>query len=66
MRRFSSAEAVRSIVDRSALNKVITGTATLADLAADNQAKSEGDESAVHDFVDLLDEFQFWFNILTP
>ena len=48
------------------LDDVILGTAPLADQIADGRAQVEGDEQALHDFVGLLDDFEFWFNIVTP
>jgi alkyl sulfatase BDS1-like metallo-beta-lactamase superfamily hydrolase len=29
-------------------------------------AKVQGNESALHEFIGLLDSFEFWFNIVTP
>ena len=29
-------------------------------------ATIEGDGQALHDFIALLDEFEFWFDIVTP
>ncbi|MBS1678812.1 MAG: MBL fold metallo-hydrolase [Actinobacteria bacterium] len=53
-------------IDRSALNRVILGAAKLDDLLADGTAKIDGDAQALHDLLGLLDEFEFWFNIVTP
>ena len=53
-------------IDRTALNGVILGTAKVLDLVAAGQASIDGDVDALHRFVDLLDEFDFWFNIVTP
>ena len=56
----------RVTIARADLDDVILGVAPLADQVADGRAKIEGDEQALHDFVGLLDEFEFWFNIVTP
>ncbi len=53
-------------IDRGALNDVILGTAKLVDQIQDERAELDGDPQALHDLVDLLDEFEFWFNIVTP
>ena len=53
-------------VDRADLNAVILGTATLLEQIADGRASVSGDEAVLHDLIDLLDEFEFWFNIVTP
>ncbi|MCB0830400.1 MAG: MBL fold metallo-hydrolase [Solirubrobacterales bacterium] len=66
-RRGASEEADATVtIDRSDLNDVILGTAPLTDQIADGRAKIEGDEEALHDLIGLLDDFEFWFNIVTP
>jgi alkyl sulfatase BDS1-like metallo-beta-lactamase superfamily hydrolase len=53
-------------IDRSALNEVILGTAELEGLIGDGTAKIDGDAQALQHILGLLDEFEFWFNIVTP
>lgn len=53
-------------INRAALNEVILGTAPLLDQIADGRASVAGDEEALHELIGLLDEFGFWFNIVTP
>jgi alkyl sulfatase BDS1-like metallo-beta-lactamase superfamily hydrolase len=53
-------------IERSHLNEVILGQAKLAELIDAGTANVEGDPQAFHDLIDLLDEFEFWFNIVTP
>jgi alkyl sulfatase BDS1-like metallo-beta-lactamase superfamily hydrolase len=53
-------------INRSDLNNVITGQANVPDLVAAGTASVTGDASAIHDLVELLDTFEFWFNIVTP
>jgi alkyl sulfatase BDS1-like metallo-beta-lactamase superfamily hydrolase len=53
-------------IDRASLNEVILGTAPLVEQIAGGRAKVEGDEQVLHEFVGLLDDFAFWFNIVTP
>jgi len=42
---------------------VILGTDPLVEQIADGQAKVEGDDQAL---IGLLDDSEFWFNIVTP
>jgi alkyl sulfatase BDS1-like metallo-beta-lactamase superfamily hydrolase len=53
-------------IDRTDLNEVILGKGKLADLIQSGKAEIDGDPRALHDLLDLLDEFEFWFNIATP
>lgn len=61
----AQADATLTIA-RSDLNDVILGQATIADQITAGATTVEGDASALHDFVALLDTFEFWFNIATP
>jgi alkyl sulfatase BDS1-like metallo-beta-lactamase superfamily hydrolase len=51
---------------RSALDAVILGQATLAEQLRSGSIAVEGDADAFTDFLGLLDEFEFWFDIVTP
>ncbi|MDD1780913.1 MBL fold metallo-hydrolase [Enterovibrio sp. ZSDZ35] len=53
-------------VDRAALNKVLMGKASLNDLVSAGQAKIEGNAKALTDIAGMLDNFEFWFNIIEP
>jgi alkyl sulfatase BDS1-like metallo-beta-lactamase superfamily hydrolase len=53
-------------IDRARLNEVILGTATVEGLIAVGEASIEGDPAALHDLIGLLDDFDFWFNIISP
>jgi alkyl sulfatase BDS1-like metallo-beta-lactamase superfamily hydrolase len=53
-------------IERSDLNEVILGRARLADLIDAGTAKVDGDSGALHELIGLLDEFEFWFDIVTP
>jgi alkyl sulfatase BDS1-like metallo-beta-lactamase superfamily hydrolase len=53
-------------VDRVKFNDVILGQTTLADDIKQGTAELAGDESLLHEFISLLDTFEFWFNIATP
>ena len=65
-RRGPVADADATItISRADLNDVILGT-PLAEQIQDGRAKLDGDAQALQDLVGLLDEFEFWFNIVTP
>jgi alkyl sulfatase BDS1-like metallo-beta-lactamase superfamily hydrolase len=53
-------------IDRVDLNSVILGDAELDALIGDGTASVAGDSRAFGDLLDLLDDFRFWFNIVTP
>jgi alkyl sulfatase BDS1-like metallo-beta-lactamase superfamily hydrolase len=53
-------------IDREHLNEVILGVAPMPDQISRGTATVDGDAQALHDFVALLDEFEFWFDIVTP
>jgi alkyl sulfatase BDS1-like metallo-beta-lactamase superfamily hydrolase len=53
-------------ITRTDLNDVILGQTTIADQITAGALTVSGDPSALHDFVALLDTFEFWFNIATP
>ena len=57
---------VTIVIDRSDLDSVILGTADIAAQIQAGRATLDGDPQALRDLVDLLDEFEFWFNIVTP
>ncbi|MEA1902836.1 MAG: alkyl sulfatase dimerization domain-containing protein [Actinomycetota bacterium] len=51
---------------RSGLDNIVLGQATMADLVSSGGAQIEGNADAFADFVGMLDDFEFWFNIVTP
>jgi alkyl sulfatase BDS1-like metallo-beta-lactamase superfamily hydrolase len=51
---------------RAALDEIALGEATLADKAAAGEAYVEGSREKLIEFLSLLDNFEFWFNIVTP
>jgi alkyl sulfatase BDS1-like metallo-beta-lactamase superfamily hydrolase len=54
------------IMTRAALNEIVLGEATLAEKTAVGEARIEGDPAKLVEFLSLLDNFEFWFNIVTP
>lgn len=53
-------------INRSGLDEVILGTTLLTDQLDSGTAKVDGDTGALHDLIGLLDNFELWFNIVTP
>lgn len=51
---------------RTALDQVVLGEATLADKLAAGEVKIEGNQAKLVEFLSLMDNFEFWFNIATP
>ncbi len=62
-----SAQADATVtMTRAALDEIALGEATLADKAAAGEAQVEGSREKLVEFLSLLDNFEFWFNIVTP
>lgn len=53
-------------LSRAALGGILSGQFTLADQAASGQIKIEGDGKKMGELFSLMDNFPFWFNIVTP
>lgn len=51
---------------RAAIDAVLLGHVTLVDQIGDGAITVDGDQSALAEFFSLLDDFEFWFNIVTP
>jgi len=51
---------------RPVLNQIIGGAATVDEKVAAGDVKVDGRPGAVAEFLALLDDFAFWFNIVTP
>jgi len=51
---------------RPVLNQIIAGVATFDEKLAAGDVKVEGRSGAVGEFLALMDDFAFWFNIVTP
>ena len=51
---------------RTALDQVVLGEATLADKLASGEVKIDGSQEKLIEFLSLIDNFEFWFNIVTP
>lgn len=61
----SSPDAI-VILNRSVLAELVLGTSSLKDARADGRVRLEGDEAAATELFSLLDDFPFWFPIVTP
>ena len=53
-------------LNRSTMDAVVLRETTLADEVATGGITVDGDGAAFEDFLGLLDDFEFWFNIVTP
>lgn len=53
-------------ITRAALDQVVLGDATLADKLAAGEATIDGSQEKLAEFLSLMDNFTFWFNIVTP
>lgn len=51
---------------QAVLNRVQFGEVTLDQAIASGDAKIEGNQAAFNQFLGMLDNFNFWFNIVTP
>jgi alkyl sulfatase BDS1-like metallo-beta-lactamase superfamily hydrolase len=53
------------VTTRAALNDVMLGVSTMEKQVVEGKAKLTGDPKKLSEFVALLDNFNFWFNIVT-
>ncbi|WP_028025372.1 alkyl/aryl-sulfatase [Enterovibrio calviensis] len=53
-------------MNRSELNKVLMGTTNIAELVKSGNAKIDGNAKALTDIASMMDNFDFWFNIIEP
>jgi len=51
---------------RAALDQAVLGETTLAEKLASGEVRIEGDAGKLAEFLGLMDNFEFWFNIVTP
>ncbi|MNT96615.1 hypothetical protein D3C72_2387540 [compost metagenome] len=51
---------------RNTLNDIMLKQTTLKDAMAKGDVKITGDQSKLNDVFGSLDDFEFWFNIVTP
>ncbi|MCZ6655628.1 MAG: MBL fold metallo-hydrolase [Planctomycetota bacterium] len=56
----------RLALPRTSLNDIILGLYTLEDKISAGEIRVDGNRTAVDEFVSLLDNFELWFNIVTP
>ena len=62
-----SANADASVtLSRDSLNKIVLGETTLDKAIADASVKIEGNADKLNQLVSMLDDFDFWFSIVTP
>lgn len=53
-------------LSKQTLDDIQLGQGTLEQKIASGEIKVQGNQQTFSDFVDLLDKFNFWFNIVTP
>ncbi len=53
-------------INRAELNKVLMGKTSISQLVKAGNAKIEGNAKALTDIAGMLDNFEFWFNIIEP
>ena len=51
---------------KSVLDDIQLGTTTLDKAIANGNVKIDGDVAVVKDFMNSMDTFNFWFNVVTP
>ena len=62
-----AAEADATVrMTRATLDQIVLGEATAADKLATGDVRIEGDAAKLGEFLGLMDNFEFWFNIVTP
>jgi alkyl sulfatase BDS1-like metallo-beta-lactamase superfamily hydrolase len=54
------------VLTRSALGEISLGESTLDKKISSGEIKIEGDREKLQELLSLLDDFEFWFNIVTP
>lgn len=64
---YQSAKADATItINREVLNQIILKHKTVASTQANNELKIEGNQESLKQLLNLIDNFDFWFNIITP
>lgn len=58
--------AATARMNRATLDEILLGRAKFADRVADGSIRITGDPSAVRAHLASLDEFPYWFNVVTP
>jgi alkyl sulfatase BDS1-like metallo-beta-lactamase superfamily hydrolase len=65
-RRLASNADAKIILTKSTLDRIQLGEITAEQAITSGEMKLEGKREAFADFVNMLDRFPFWFNIVTP
>jgi alkyl sulfatase BDS1-like metallo-beta-lactamase superfamily hydrolase len=53
-------------MNRATLDAVLLGQATFADRVADGSIRISGARASVETYMAALDQFPYWFNVVTP
>ena len=51
---------------RTVLDEILLGQETATEKLGTGEAVIEGDPTKLSEFIGLPDDFEFWFNIVTP
>jgi len=54
------------ILKRSTLNEIMTGQKKMKKAVLTGEVKIKGKDSVAHELFDMMDKFNFWYNIVTP
>lgn len=63
---YSAKPDVTVTLSKKALDDIQLGQGTMEQKITSGDIKIEGDQQMFSDFINLLDKFNFWFNIVTP
>ena len=58
--------AATATLNRATLDAVLLGQATFADRVADGSIRISGARASVESYLAALDQFPYWFNVVTP
>jgi alkyl sulfatase BDS1-like metallo-beta-lactamase superfamily hydrolase len=58
--------AATATMNRATLDAVLLGQATFADRIADGSIRIDGARAGVESYMAALDQFPYWFNVVTP
>ena len=53
-------------ISRKVFDDIILGISSVKEKIESGELKLEGDPSKLKEFISLMDDFEFWFNIVTP
>mgnify|MGYP000275896265 FL=1 len=66
MDKADASAALTLTLTRAVFNEVYLGTTSLTESIKAGTAKAVGDQSELETFISLLEDFDLWFDIVTP